>query len=123
MFTSGITLFGASFLFTSLVLYLLLVALLVQFRIAVWRLKEVAPQRVSAVASASHNSARKNANSYTDSMSKGMSANSADGTEMTSTSATKSATQGVSVNKSAFAEERRQARWSTASSPSEEHRS
>jgi hypothetical protein len=82
VYTNGMTLFGVSFIFTALVLYLLQIALLIQFRIAVWQLKEVALPRPNTVASSSTNSARKKANSYTDSMSKGMSANSTDGTEM-----------------------------------------
>ena len=82
VYTSAVALFGISFIFTSLVLYLLQIALLIQFRIAVWQLKEVALPRVNTIASGA-NSVRKKANSYTDSMSKGMSFNSTDGSEMT----------------------------------------
>ena len=95
VYTSAVALFGISFIFTSLVLYLLQIALLIQFRIAVWQLKEVALPRVNTIASGT-NSVRKKANSYTDSMSKGMSCNSTDGSEM-SQMATKSAPAAAEV--------------------------
>ncbi len=79
VYVDGMTLFGIQFIFTALVLYMLQVLLLLQFRIAVWQLKEMALPRPNSIATSSASSARKTANSYTDSMSKGLSANSADG--------------------------------------------
>ncbi len=80
IYTDGMTLFGVSFIFTALVLYLLQVALLIQFRIAVWQLKEVALPRPASITSG-ESSARRKANSYSDSMSKEPYTTSADNAE------------------------------------------
>ena len=74
-YTNGMIYYGIGFIFPVLVLWALQLLLLLQFRIAVWQLKEVAMPRINTIASAT-SSARKTANSYTDSMSKGMSATS-----------------------------------------------
>jgi hypothetical protein len=82
-YTSGLTLFGISFIFTSLVLYTLQILLLLQFRIAFWQRKEVNLSRPSVVVG---DAARRRTSSFSDSLSRGVSTYSV---ELTSSSTDK----------------------------------
>ena len=70
IYTSGWMVWGLTTIFPNSLLWALMILLLLQFRITVWQLKEVAIGRNATMASASSASARRTAVSYTDEMSK-----------------------------------------------------
>jgi hypothetical protein len=70
IYNSGWMVWGLTTIFPNSLLWALMILLLLQFRITVWQLKEVAIGRNVTLVSASSASARRTAVSYTDDMSK-----------------------------------------------------